>query len=181
MHYKIEANGIDMGIWEGATAREAIEAMWRDAGYGEPWDPELCRADELTVREAVGPHTVITTNNAYDSILLVDTEDRVLSAWQATKNTVADYLDTGADAVAWESDVWDGFPVSAGTPRTIGAFGEECGRDGQIMDDSRREFWGRICGQHCACGTITGEAGSARSLGRGQPAQVLPTRRAACS
>lgn len=50
-------SGTDMGIYRGETAREAIEALWSEAGYSAPWDATdsdgrpLCDADQLVARE----------------------------------------------------------------------------------------------------------------------------------
>jgi hypothetical protein len=83
-----------------------------------------------------GVATVITTNNAYDSILLVNHRDEVIGAWQAEPKTITAYLRTGSDAAHWEAN-WPG-------ETRISEYGEECGRNGVILDNSRREFWNRI-------------------------------------
>ena len=91
--------------------------------------------------------TVMTSNNAYDSILLVDSNDVVLSAWTADKQLVHDY--SHIPAGDWEIGQWPmGFDPEqqddealAAELRTIGAYGDEIGRNG-AMSDSRREFWG---------------------------------------
>jgi hypothetical protein len=93
--------------------------------------------------------TVIATNNAYDTILLVDDNDRVVSRWQADEQTVADYVQSGADADNWESGEWpQGFaPHEADSDedaeklRTIAEYGTEYGRNGEIDSKERIEFW----------------------------------------
>lgn len=98
-------------------------------------------------RAGVGVQTVFVTNNAYDTILLVDGNDRVLSAWVVTPLVAMDYVWAEDGADAWISGYWspefgirDGEPVSEEL-HTIAAYGEECGRDGRIDDPARREFW----------------------------------------
>jgi hypothetical protein len=97
--------------------------------------------------------TVMTSNNGYDSILLVDDNNVVLSAWTADKETVDAYLKDGANASEWHTGEWPrGFnpdvdedsnnPSFSDDLRTIDAYGVEVGRDGQ-MSDERREFWVR--------------------------------------
>ncbi len=94
--------------------------------------------------------TVITTNNAYDTILLIDENEQVVSRWDADKRTVADYINSGANAADWNANEWpNGFaPEDQDTEeaeaelRTIAAYGEEYGRNGQIQSAERREFWG---------------------------------------
>lgn len=76
-------------------------------------------------------HTVMTTNNAYDSILLVDELDRVVSWWDADPERVRAYL-SDPDATNWNIQ---------GADDRIKAFGWEIGRDGQIDDKERLEFW----------------------------------------
>jgi hypothetical protein len=98
-------------------------------------------------------HTVITKNNAYDTILLVDDNDTVLSRWDVEPVTLRDYISI-TDASEWEAGFWPaGFaPEQQDTEeaqnemRTIAAYGEEYGRDGKINDDERAEFW-QICGR----------------------------------
>ena len=90
--------------------------------------------------------TVMTTNNGYDTILLVDENDRVISAWQADKQTVAEYAASAGKADEWHENEWSTFRDPAMSEnedelRTIGAYGEEIGRNG-AMSDERREFWG---------------------------------------
>ena len=95
--------------------------------------------------------TVMTTNNGYDSILLVDDNDRVLSAWIMDTQTLRAYLADGAEANGWHEGEWPrGFDPSdddngdiADELRTISAYGVECGRNGQIADEGRRDFWCR--------------------------------------
>lgn len=94
-------------------------------------------------------HTVMATSSDFDSILLVDENDRVLSAWQADDQMVKTYLAIGSHAARWQTDVWPSEfnPNNYKTPewaeelRSIYYYGEECGRNGQIADDSRRQFW----------------------------------------
>jgi hypothetical protein len=94
--------------------------------------------------------TVITTNNAYDTILLIDENEQVVSRWDADKQTVADYVRHGANADDWAVGEWpNGFaPDQQDTEeaeaelRTVAAYGEEYGRNGKIDNAERREFWG---------------------------------------
>lgn len=91
--------------------------------------------------------TVLTSNNAYDSVLLVDFADVVLSAWTADRQLMHDYSHIPAED--WEIDQWPlGFNPHhsenesiAEELLTISAYGEEIGRDGEISVE-RREFWG---------------------------------------
>ena len=106
----------------------------------------LCDA---CAEKACASHLVMTSNNAYDSILLVDGSDRVLSAWTADSQLVHDYAHIPAEDWKECGQWWpEGFdPDSADNSeiadklRTIAAYGDEVGRDGG-MSDQRREFWG---------------------------------------
>lgn len=80
--------------------------------------------------------TVLTTNNAYDSILLVNDDDEVIGAWQAEPKTINDYLKNGSEAANWSPT----FPDE----KRISDYGIEIGRNGVILDDFRREFWGMM-------------------------------------
>lgn len=90
--------------------------------------------------------TVMTSNNAYDSILLVNSNDVVLSAWIADRQLIHDYSHIPAED--WEINQWPmGFDPAqqdeeelASELLTISAYGDEIGRNGE-MSDSRREFW----------------------------------------
>lgn len=84
--------------------------------------------------------SVMTTNNGYDSILLVDSNGTVLSAWTATPDVIACYLRDGAVADGWETGVYSGFPELC---ESISDYGTECGRNDVIADEHRREFWTR--------------------------------------
>lgn len=94
--------------------------------------------------------TVIVTNNAYDTILLVDENDVVRSRWDATKQLVLGYVANGANASDWNTDEWPaGFAPSeqdteedAAELLTIAAYGQEYGRNGRIDNEERRNFWG---------------------------------------
>ena len=91
--------------------------------------------------------TVVTTNNGYDSILLVDDNDKVVSAWGAEKATLEAFV-RDTDAAEWNEGEWHTFGDPTGEEiedelRTIAAFGEECGRDGVIASDERKRFWFR--------------------------------------
>jgi hypothetical protein len=77
--------------------------------------------------------TVMTTNGGFDSILVVDENDKVVSEWTATKDVVLDYLRDGQDA-----DEWD---TNAPEYTEISDYGTEVGRDGVIDDESRARFW----------------------------------------
>ena len=79
--------------------------------------------------------TVFVTSNGCDHILLVDENDgdRVIGAWMADDDRVADYLRDGADASNWEATWPDN--------NAIGDYGTECGRGGQMTDDLRIAFW----------------------------------------
>ncbi len=95
----------------------------------------------------VGVHTVFVTNNAYDTILLVDGNDRVLSAWLANRVVIVSYISTGCDGYIFTPGYWSPeFDVRSEEDisddlRIIASYGREAGRDGVINDDSRREFW----------------------------------------
>jgi hypothetical protein len=90
---------------------------------------------------------VMTHNGGYDSILLVDSNDVVRSAFRADEQTLAEYTRIPADN--WEINQWpyDFDPAQqddedlAAALLTIEAYGEEVGRNGS-MSDERREFWG---------------------------------------
>jgi hypothetical protein len=94
-------------------------------------------------------HTVLTTNNSYDTLLLVNGNDQVVSRWDVTPVELASFLASGANANDWETGEWPyGFaPEDQDTEaasdelRTIAAYGREYGRDGVISDDSRKAFW----------------------------------------
>lgn len=90
--------------------------------------------------------TVMTTNNGYDTILLVDSNDHVLSAWMATPETVESYVSTGEQGNEWEPGQFAGFTDPSGEDnedelRTVAAYGTECGRNGLISDERRKAFW----------------------------------------
>lgn len=81
--------------------------------------------------------TVFVHSNGYDSVLLVDDVDTVVSAWSpATKQDVINYLD--------DLNVDDWAVGSFGDPALEGlgieAYGSEMGRDGELPEH-RREFW----------------------------------------
>lgn len=79
--------------------------------------------------------TVIVTNNGYDSILLINSDETVVGAWSpATKSNVMDYLRDGAEAHLWDANGPDCSKISD--------YGKEYGRDGVIDDESRADFWG---------------------------------------
>ena len=94
--------------------------------------------------------TVIVTNNGYDTVLLIDESDKVLSAWTATKDVVLDYLRDGDEAEDWNTDQWPtGFDPELQTDeqlaselRVVATYGAEYGRNGVIDDEARAEFWG---------------------------------------
>ena len=89
--------------------------------------------------------TVMTHNNGYDAVLLVDDEDTVVSAWLADEKVIEAYVrDTDADL--WEvgvDDFSDDFSLEDddGNPCEISDYGTEVGRDGE-MTEERRVFWG---------------------------------------
>lgn len=93
--------------------------------------------------------TVMTTNNAYDMILLIDSNNSVLSAWTATSDTVGDFLRDGKFADMWDTGQWpngfdpdmQGDETVARELRTIDCYGTEVGRNGQIDIEERRIFW----------------------------------------
>lgn len=101
---------------------------------------DMCAGLKYLIFSGNKPHrsykmqTVMTTNNGYDSILIVDANDKVLSQWTATKETILDYLRDGQDAAKWDANGPDCTEISD--------YGTECGRDGVIDDESRAEFWG---------------------------------------
>lgn len=94
--------------------------------------------------------TVIVTNNGYDTVLLVDGNDQVVSRWDATPSILADYVRDGANAADWNTGEFPGgfAPEEQDTEeeeaelRTIAVYGTEYGRNGQIDSQERREFWG---------------------------------------
>lgn len=71
-------------------------------------------------------HTVITTNNAYDTILLVDENDRVVSKWEATPENIASYIN------ATDATDWDAGHMAPDDATDIASYGEEVGRDGDL-------------------------------------------------
>lgn len=77
--------------------------------------------------------TVFVTNNAYDSVLLVDADDSVVGAWTADRAVVASYLNSGSGADEWSPNYPDETAISD--------YGLEVGRNGHISDKARREFW----------------------------------------
>ena len=93
--------------------------------------------------------TVLTTNNAYDTLLLVDESGAVVSRWAVTAETLVNYIADGARANDWHIGEWPaGFsPDEAEAEeaqselRTIAAYGKEYGRNGNIDSAERREFW----------------------------------------
>lgn len=93
--------------------------------------------------EASAMHTVMVTNSAFDSILLVNDRDEVVSAWEADERVIADYLRHGDRADKWERGQWPaGTYANGGEPCIrIEDYGEECGRDGEIESASRRAYW----------------------------------------
>ena len=84
-------------------------------------------------------HTVMTHNNGYDAILLVNDDDEVVSAWAATRETVQDYIYTGNRPEAWESNCGD---LHDEMMTEIDDYGTEVGRNGNVDSDERREYWG---------------------------------------
>ena len=94
-------------------------------------------------------HTVMATNTDFDSILVVDDDDRVLSAWQADNQMIRTFLEIGAYAERWQTGVWPpGFTPDrykdreyAQKLRAIVGYGVECGRDGEITEDYRYQLW----------------------------------------
>lgn len=85
-------------------------------------------------------HTIMTTNNAYDMILLVNNENLVVGAWNADKKTVADFFTVKADG--WNEN----YPEHD----QIADYGIECGRDGVISDPRRAEIWNHVR-ECCIC------------------------------
>jgi len=93
--------------------------------------------------------TVLTTNNAYDTLLLVTENGTVVSRWPVTRETLVNYIADGARTNNWHIGEWPaGFsPDEAETEeveselRTIAAYGEEYGRNGKIDNAERQEFW----------------------------------------
>lgn len=89
--------------------------------------------------------TVMTSNNAYDSILLVDENDHVVSAWAADRDTVRNFLKDGGRPDEWQIGEFYNFPRPdeiEEEPRRIADYGSEVGRNGVIANEERREFWG---------------------------------------
>lgn len=94
--------------------------------------------------------TVMTSNNAYDCVLLVDDADCVVSRWDADRDVITAYLQDGDNPEGWHIGEWPrGFDPEmqadeaiAADLRTIAAYGEVVGRNGKIDDGERRQFWG---------------------------------------
>jgi hypothetical protein len=84
----------------------------------------------------------MTSNNAYDTIILID-GNRIVSRWDATPESVREYM-TATNASDWDVQDVDGLKGDDGeTPLTVSDFGREIGRDGKITDAERLEFWTR--------------------------------------
>jgi len=89
-------------------------------------------------------HTIMTHNNGYDMILLVNDDDDVVSAWEATDEVMRNYT-TDTDADLWETGVGSDGLDDDGCPTmfyAISDYGDEVGRDGE-MTVERRAFWFR--------------------------------------
>ncbi|MDE2101397.1 MAG: hypothetical protein KGL39_29385 [Patescibacteria group bacterium] len=85
--------------------------------------------------DAAKMHTVMTTNDGYDSILLVDANDVVVGAWSSVS-------DDDVRAYVRDGHVADNWAVTHPAHTAIADYGVECGRDGEITDESRARFWG---------------------------------------
>lgn len=93
-------------------------------------------------------HTVMTHNNGFDSILLVDLNGAVVSAWTADRETITNYVNDKADVQDWPVGSWplgshpdvDYDEATSAIMRTVAGYGDECGRDGE-MTDERKVFY----------------------------------------
>lgn len=72
-------------------------------------------------------HTVLTHNNAYDSVLLVDEEGTVLSAWSPAGPDDIRAFEADRNPQDWEVGAFSD-PTDDGLQ--IADYGEEIGRDG---------------------------------------------------
>lgn len=86
----ISSAGADMGVYDGETAREAVEAMWSDAGV-EGSDALFA---ELTVREM--HEYVISTDSTTETIWARDVD----RAAQLFEHSEADAEDLARQVVA---------------------------------------------------------------------------------
>ncbi|MBA2708677.1 MAG: hypothetical protein H0U59_12805 [Gemmatimonadaceae bacterium] len=93
----------------------------------------------MTRTEGDGRRTVLTTNNAYDTVLLCD-GDLIVSQWTADDEVIRNYLRDGADAADWDVQDADGIEVD-GRLAVVGDYGEVAGQEGKITDEDRRGFW----------------------------------------
>lgn len=82
----------------------------------------------------MGERLVFVSNEGYDSILLIDNQDRVLSRWDATPDTVRDYLRDGSKPGCWEDQRND-------EGLTVDDFGGEVVGENGSLNADRRRFW----------------------------------------
>ena len=87
---------------------------------------------------------VMTTNNAYDTVLLID-KGKIVSTWRVGQASVLeDYLNTGHRPNDWDVQEPSGIrlPTERGERLArIVDYGDACGVNGAIYDERRREFW----------------------------------------
>lgn len=85
--------------------------------------------------------TVLTTNNGYDTVLLIDDDNLVVSAWMvdgADGDVIQSYLTDGAESEKWHVGQWGGFD---GLAARIDDYGDEAGRNGLITHRKRAEYY----------------------------------------
>ena len=82
-------------------------------------------------------------NNAYDTIILVDDEDKVVSTWEVTGKEMADYLTTGHLPDDWDVQDADGkvFDGEPATPEDYGDILDERGGPAETPFAHRVEFF----------------------------------------
>jgi len=84
------------------------------------------------------------TNNAYDSIVLVNSNDEIIGAWANVEKAVEDFYATeGGDPSDWEAN-YDDWRPECGIDElvaTIAADGTMVAVDASLMA-KRMEFWG---------------------------------------
>ena len=85
--------------------------------------------------------TLIVTNNAFDSVLLLNDAGLIVSQWTVEPSVFADYLRDGANADEWDVQEPAGYEDQYGNPLTIEACGTEYGRNGSIESEERRRAW----------------------------------------
>ena len=87
--------------------------------------------------------TLMTTNNAYDTILLIDDSeglDTIVSQWTADIDVIENYLGSALTADNWDVQDSSGLKADDGSLFRIHDFGRVCGEFGR-MDEDRRAVW----------------------------------------